>query len=141
MVALHHAPRGGHQQHEREIGGRIRQHVGRVRHQDAVPRGCRHIDVVVAHRHVGDHLDAIQGGQDLRRELVHKLAHHGLFAADAHGEFLGAHAIVRFGVVHVRVLLQKGDGLGKYAFGNQYGRFHGTQIVAHAAPGLQFSHG
>ena len=83
LVALDHAPRGGQQQREREIGGRIGEHVRRVRHQDAEARGRRQVDVVVAHRHVGDHLDAFQAGQHFRRELIRELAHHALFAADA----------------------------------------------------------
>jgi hypothetical protein len=37
---------------------------------------------------------------------------------------LGAQAVVRLGVVQLRVLFQVGDGLGKYAFGDQYGGFH-----------------
>jgi hypothetical protein len=141
MVPFHYAPRGSQQQREGEIGGGIREYIRRVRHHNAVAGGSRHVDVVIAHRHVGDHLDPIQARQDFRRELVHELAHHGLFAANPARQILRAHTVVRLGVVQLGVFFQKGNGLGKYAFGHQYGRFHRRQIVAHAAPGLQFSHG
>ena len=48
-------------QEDREIGHRVGQHVGRVRHDDAAPRGLGHVDVVVADAEVHDRPQVGQG--------------------------------------------------------------------------------
>ena len=61
-LALAEAP-GRHQdQREREVGGRLGQHAGRVREPHAALRAGRDVDVVVADGDVRDHLQLRAGG-------------------------------------------------------------------------------
>ena len=52
------ASRGSHEQGPREVGGRLRQHVGGIGHHDPARLAGRHIDVVEADRHVADGLQS-----------------------------------------------------------------------------------
>ena len=72
-VGLDHAAGGGHQERPREIGGGIGQHVGGIGDHDPAPGAGRDVDVVVAHRHVGD--DA-KVGAGVQQRLVDGLADH-----------------------------------------------------------------
>jgi hypothetical protein len=57
-VSLHHAPCGAEDQQHGNVRRRVRQDTRSVAHQDAVPGGGVHVNVVVAHRVVGDALHA-----------------------------------------------------------------------------------
>ena len=65
LVALHHSPRRGQQQGKCEVGGGLREHVGRVGHQDAFAGCGGHIDVVESHGDVRDDPDPLQPFDDL----------------------------------------------------------------------------
>ena len=56
-VGLRQPARGGQQQREREVGGRVGQHVGRVADRDPARGGGVDVDVVVADGVVGDRLE------------------------------------------------------------------------------------
>ena len=58
------APRRRQHEEEREIGGGLVEDAGRVAHRDAELRGGRHVDVVVTHRHVGDHAEPRSAGPE-----------------------------------------------------------------------------
>ena len=53
-IALGHAPGGGHQQRQGEVGGRLGQDARRVADGDAAPRARGDVDVVEADRVVAD---------------------------------------------------------------------------------------
>ena len=61
------APARGEDQEEREVGGGLVEHPGRVAHRDAELRGGGHVDVVVAHRDVRHDLQPGRAGLQHRR--------------------------------------------------------------------------
>ena len=52
-VCLHHAAGGAEDEQHGDVRRRVRQYAGGVAHQDAVPGGGVHVDVVVSDREVG----------------------------------------------------------------------------------------
>ena len=78
LFAFAGTARGADHQHHRELGSRVRQHVGRVGHDDAPPAGGLHVHVVVADGEVGDDPDL--GGQPLDDVGVKCSVWHGRMA-------------------------------------------------------------
>ena len=66
--ALAQAPRRHQDERERQVGCRLCQNAGRVRHHDAAPGARRDVDVVVPHRGIRDDAKPRAGGiQEARR--------------------------------------------------------------------------
>jgi hypothetical protein len=63
MLAFRHAPGRGHEQRKAEVGRGFGQHIGRVGALHASRRHGFHIEIVVAHGHVGHDAQPRAGGQ------------------------------------------------------------------------------
>jgi hypothetical protein len=128
MLALGHAARRGHQQGKAEVGRGLGQHVGRVGAQHAGGGHGVHVEVVVAHGHVGADPEARAGRQQL-----------GVDALAAGGEGtdlalqmrasarLGPDGVVGVGF-DLEVLCQSVEGFREDGAGNQDAGFgHGVK--------------
>ena len=69
-LALRDAAGDGEQQRERDVRGRVGQHVGRVADRDAALLGRVEVDVVRADREVGDRLHARRGVEEGAVDLL-----------------------------------------------------------------------
>jgi hypothetical protein len=128
MLALGHAPRRGHEQRKAEVGRGLGQHVGRVGAQHAGGGHGIHVEIVVAHGHVGDDPELRAGRQHLGVDAL---------AAGGEGTHLALQALDQLrlgpdGVVGVgfdlEVLCQSGEGFREDGAGNQdVGFGHGVK--------------
>ena len=80
MLALGNAARRGHQQGKAEISRCLGQHIGGIRALHARGRHRRHIEIVVAHRHIGHDLELRAGGKQLGIDALRTRGKHAILA-------------------------------------------------------------
>jgi hypothetical protein len=88
-VAFRDAARRRHEQRPGEVRGGVVQHARRVGDADAALFGCRDVDVVVAHRDVGDDLQVRRRLDHRGVDLVHHRGHEPVPALQAARELVG----------------------------------------------------
>ena len=97
-LGLAQPPRRRQDQREREVGGGVGQHAGRVGAHHPAGGARRHVDVVVADRDVRDHPQAGPGGvQEGVVDAVVQKRHHGVGPAHRRVQLVGAPAAGRAG--------------------------------------------
>src|SRR5690606_4652938 len=117
-----------HEQRPGEVRGGVVEHAGGVGDPDALLRRRRHVDVVVAHRDVGDDLEVGAAGEEVRVEAVHDGRHRAVLALQPPGElFRGPGTIVGV-VLDLAGAGERFDDFGKYGAGDQDAGFHVTLI-------------
>ncbi|KEH14628.1 hypothetical protein GY15_04125 [Delftia sp. 670] len=119
VLAFGHAAGRGHQQGKAEIGRGLGQHVGGIRALHTCSRHRRHVEVVVAHGHVGHHLQARAGGQQRRIDGLRARGQHSILVLQMPGQFLRAPDHVILVGLDLEVLLQLAHHFGRDGTGDQ----------------------
>ncbi len=118
-MSLSDTPRRSQQQREREVSGGVGQHIGSIRHQDSMPRRSGNVDIVKPNSDIGNHAHAFQLVEHVGCKSIDKLADDGLLLRERLNQFIGGEPVGCGNVIDVSVLLEKFDGFGIDAFGDQ----------------------
>ena len=122
VLALANAPCGGHQQCKAKVCRSFCQHIGGVRALHASSRHRGHVEVVIAHRHIGNDLQLRADGQQRSVDGLRASGQHAVLALQLLGKFLcRPDHIVLIGL-DFKVLLQALHHFGRNGAGNQNAR-------------------
>lgn len=109
FVCCRNVPRRRDQQSKSEVGGRIGEHIGRIRTHHTVSRRGGKVDVVVPDGHIRHDLQLRRRREQLIIDFVLQQADQALLAFDPLAQLLGGQWPVLIVLLYVEVLLQHLD--------------------------------
>ena len=133
MLALTNAARRCHEQRKPKVRRGFGQHIRRIRALHTGRRHGRHIEVVVAHGHIGNDLQLRAGRQQLRIDLLRACGQHAVLALQLGSKFLRRPDDIVLIGLNFKVLLQALHDLGRDGTRNQNARLVIHSFLSFAA--------